>query len=120
MAKAPGVTAVSEVRHADGRIGTKKVMVTGVDPNMSKTIDIAWKDGSDEVPAQLGRNGAFVDDRYAKDHSLHVGSPIALQDAERDARTARDRHLRPAEGRLAVRSRHRLARHVRPLVREPV
>ena len=71
VAKAPGVTAVSEVRHADGKIGTKKVMVTGVDPNMSKTIDIAWKDGSDEVPAQLGRNGAFVDDRYAKDHSLH-------------------------------------------------
>jgi putative ABC transport system permease protein len=79
VAKAPGVTAVSEVRHADGRIGTKKVMVTGVDPNMSKTIDIAWKDGSDEVPARLGRNGAFVDDRYAKDHSLHVGSPIALR-----------------------------------------
>jgi putative ABC transport system permease protein len=79
VAKAPGVTAVSEVRHADGRIGTKKVMVTGVDRNMSKTIDIAWQDGSDEVPAQLGRNGAFVDDRYAKDHSLKVGSPISLK-----------------------------------------
>jgi putative ABC transport system permease protein len=79
VSKAPGVTAVSELRHADGRIGTKKVMVTGVDRNMSKTIDIAWTDGSDEVPAQLGRNGAFVDDRYAKDHSLHVGSPIALK-----------------------------------------
>ena len=78
-AKAPGVTAVSEVRHADGRIGAKKVMVTGVDANMSKTIDIAWTDGSDEVPAQLGRNGAFIDDRYAKDHSLHVGSPIELK-----------------------------------------
>jgi putative ABC transport system permease protein len=78
-AKAPGVSAVSELRHADGRIGTKKVMVTGVDRNMSKTIDVAWKDGSDEVPAQLGRNGAFVDDRYAKDHSLQVGSPIALK-----------------------------------------
>jgi putative ABC transport system permease protein len=79
VAKAPGVTAVSEVRHADGKIGTKKVMVTGVDSNMSKTIDIAWQDGSDDVPAQLGRNGAFVDDRYAKDHSLQVGSPIALK-----------------------------------------
>ena len=77
-AKAPGVAAVSEVRsgrqdrHEEGHGHRRR-------PNMSKTIDIAWKDGSDEVPAQLGRNGAFVDDRYAKDHSLEVGSPIALK-----------------------------------------
>jgi ABC-type antimicrobial peptide transport system permease subunit len=31
------------------------------------------------VPAELGKTGAFVDDKYAKKHHLHVGSPLSLE-----------------------------------------
>jgi putative ABC transport system permease protein len=31
------------------------------------------------VPAKLGRNGAFVDDKFAKKHHLHVGSPLTIE-----------------------------------------
>ena len=64
---------------ADGKIGTKTVMVTGVDKNMSKTIDIAWTDGSDEGLRSSVATARSSTKRYAKDHSLQVGSPIALK-----------------------------------------
>jgi ABC-type antimicrobial peptide transport system permease subunit len=41
-------------------------------------VDMAWASGSSSVPAQLGRNGAFVKKRYADDHSLRIGSPLIL------------------------------------------
>jgi ABC-type antimicrobial peptide transport system permease subunit len=31
------------------------------------------------VPAQLGNDGMFTDDDYAKKHHLHVGSPVRIQ-----------------------------------------
>jgi len=31
------------------------------------------------VPAQLGNDGTFVDDAFAKKHHLHVGSPVRIQ-----------------------------------------
>jgi putative ABC transport system permease protein len=37
-----------------------------------------WSSGSSSVPAQLGRNGAFVKKRYAEDHSLSVGSSLRV------------------------------------------
>jgi len=42
-------------------------------------IDIDWKAGSPAVPAQLGANGAFVDEKYAKKHDLSLGSPVSLE-----------------------------------------
>ncbi len=38
-----------------------------------------WAGGSDSVPAQLGRNGAFIKKRYAEDHSLGVGSSVRVK-----------------------------------------
>ena len=39
---------------------------------------IDWKQGSQAVLAQLGADGAFIDDGYAKKHHLKVGSPVEL------------------------------------------
>ncbi len=65
-----------------------------------------WKEGSDDVLATLGDDGAFVDDGYAKKHHLTVGSPIDLTFASGANKTLRGQgHLRPAGGRLAVRAR---------------
>jgi putative ABC transport system permease protein len=39
---------------------------------------MTWSSGSSSVPAQLGRDGAFIKGRYANDHSLEIGSPLTL------------------------------------------
>jgi ABC-type antimicrobial peptide transport system permease subunit len=39
---------------------------------------LKWKEGSQAVFSQLGADGAFVDDGYAKKHNLRLGSPIPM------------------------------------------
>src|SRR4051794_21002121 len=79
VAQAPRVLAVSELRSGDAKVGTKKVLVSGVDANLTKVVKTTWSAGSDAVPAELGRDGAFVLKRYADDHSLTVGSPLTVK-----------------------------------------
>ena len=74
----PGVLVVSGVRAGEGKTFGGRVTVTGVEPNVSKVIDLKWKDGSAATPAQLGQDGAFVSKDWAKSHSLSVGSPVNL------------------------------------------
>ncbi len=78
VAKAPGVEVVSEIRAANAKLGGKSIGVNGVDGNLTKMVDMTWASGSSSVPAQLGRDGAFVKKRYADDHSLRMGSPLTL------------------------------------------
>jgi len=79
VAKAPGVTAVSGIRAGSAKIQGKVRNVTGADPNLSKVVHLDWKEGSDAVPAELGQTGGFIDDKYAKDHDLRVGSKLTLE-----------------------------------------
>jgi putative ABC transport system permease protein len=79
VAKAPGVTVVSGVRAGSARIFGSVENLTGADPQLTKVIHLDWKEGSNAVPAELGKTGAFVDDKYAKKHDLHVGSPLTLE-----------------------------------------
>ena len=55
------------------------MFVTSTDANLLKTVGLKWVDGNENVPAELGDNGVIVLDRYAKDHSLTVGSPLQLK-----------------------------------------
>jgi putative ABC transport system permease protein len=77
-AKTPGVEVVSEIRGGDGKLAGKSIQVSGVDGNATKVVDVTWSNGSSRIPAQLGRNGAFIGDRYADDHSFSVGSPLIV------------------------------------------
>jgi putative ABC transport system permease protein len=79
LARVPGVTVVSSVRAGDGKAFGSRINVTGVQPNVSRVIAIKWKAGSPATPAQLGANGAFVADAYAKAQHLHVGSPLTVE-----------------------------------------
>jgi putative ABC transport system permease protein len=79
VAKAPGVTAISEIRSGEAKVGSTTVLVTGVDANLTKVIATKWANGSDAVPAQLGRDGTFVLKRFAEDHSLKLGSPLTVK-----------------------------------------
>jgi len=73
-----GVEAMSEIRTAEATLAGKSIGVNGVDGNLTKVVDMKWSSGSSSVPAQLGRDGAFVKERYADDHSLGIGSPLIV------------------------------------------
>jgi putative ABC transport system permease protein len=77
--RASNVTAVSGIRAGSARYFGKTENLTGVDPELTKVIHLNWKEGSEAVPAQLGTTGAFVDDKFAKKHHLHVGSPLTIE-----------------------------------------
>ena len=70
---------VSEIRGADAKRNGDAIHVTGVDRNLSRTVEMAWTEGSTTVPGRLGRDGAFVTDRYAEENGLKVGSPITVE-----------------------------------------
>ena len=88
-AKAPGVVAVMNVRTGEVRAFDETVFATAVDPAARELINLKWKDGSQEVLANLGADGAFVDDGYAADHDLQVGSPIEITFSDGEIATFR-------------------------------
>jgi putative ABC transport system permease protein len=77
-AQAPGVEAVMNVRTGSVQVFGEETFATAVDPTARENISLTWKDGSQDVLAGLGDDGAFVDDGYAEDHGLVVGSPVVL------------------------------------------
>jgi putative ABC transport system permease protein len=80
VSKAPGVEVVSEIRDGEAKTAAgKTVQVSGVDGNLTKVVNMSWASGSEQVPAQLGTDGAFVTKPYADDHSLKIGSPVTLK-----------------------------------------
>jgi putative ABC transport system permease protein len=79
LAKVPGVLAVSAVRAGEAKVFGSRIGLTGVDPKVSQVIDLKWTAGSPATPAHLGARGAIVAKEYAKDHDLHVGSPIVAE-----------------------------------------
>ena len=74
-----GVTVVSGVRAGTARAFGSNINLTGVAPNVSQVIKVDWQDGSQQVPAQLGSDGAFVSKDYAKAKHLQVGSPLMIE-----------------------------------------
>ena len=75
-AKAPGVDAVGSVRAGQAQVFGDVINATAVDPPTSRIFSIDWKEGSADVLARLGTDGAFVDDGFADEHNLQVGSTI--------------------------------------------
>jgi ABC-type lipoprotein release transport system permease subunit len=77
-AEAPGVTAIGNVRPGETLVFGEVAFSTAVDPGMREVISMDWKEGSPEVLATLGDDGAFVDDGFADDHDLVLGSAVQL------------------------------------------
>ena len=77
-ASAPGVEDVASVRTGEALVYGEPSFVTAVTPNSAGAINLEWKDGSQAVLSELGANGAFVDDGFAEDHDLTVGSPLTI------------------------------------------
>ena len=76
--RAPGVEAVASVRTGEALVYGDPSSVTAVTPNSAVAINLEWKDGSQAVFSELGASGAFVDDGFAEDHNLTVGSPVTI------------------------------------------
>jgi putative ABC transport system permease protein len=72
----PGTTAVSGIRFGQARIDGSTQSITGVDADLTKTIEVDWVHGNDSVPARLGADGAFVKEDWAKDRNLRLGSSV--------------------------------------------
>jgi putative ABC transport system permease protein len=77
-AQAPGVTAIGNVRTGEALVLGDVDFVTAVDEQAGQVINLVWKEGSQDVFSQLGDDGAIVDDEFAEDNDLRLGSPIEL------------------------------------------
>jgi len=77
-ATAPGVTAVGNVRTGEALVLGGVEFVTAVDPQAGEVINLEWSEGSQNVFSELREDGAFVDDEYAEDNNLRLGSPVEL------------------------------------------
>jgi putative ABC transport system permease protein len=75
----PAAEAVSGVRAGSARFLGSTHNLTAVDANMPKVIHVEWVAGDDSVPARLGDDGFFVNDKYAKDKHLQLGSSVRFQ-----------------------------------------
>ena len=72
-----------------------------------------WRAGSNRIPAQLGRSGAFVKEEYADEHDLRVGSRFELRTPTGEVLALRVTGVFDgAQGRLALR-RDRDLEHAR-------
>ena len=77
-ANAPGVTAIGAVRTGDSQVFGEAHFTTAVTPGTSKVMKLDWVAGAPSVMDNLGQDGAFVDEDFAKDHNLSLGSEIPV------------------------------------------
>jgi len=78
-AATPGVEAIANVRAGDAEAFGHVIQASAVNPEGVGIFNLKWLDGgSDDVIANLGANGAFIDNDYAKSHDLKIGSPFTL------------------------------------------
>jgi putative ABC transport system permease protein len=87
VAAAPGIESVARVRTGGALVNDDEVEVGGIDPDtIASVYTFDWTEGSDEVVADLGTEGAIVSENYAEDHGIEVGSRLRLTSS--DNRTA--------------------------------
>jgi putative ABC transport system permease protein len=78
----PGVQAVSGITQDGGQAFGDVEIVNGIDPaTLPQVFRFDWAEGDDAVPGSLGRDGAIVDEGWATEHGLEVGSSFELTSA---------------------------------------
>ena len=101
---APGVEVVSEIRGADAKIAANSVHVNGVDGNLTKVVAMRWSSGSEQRPSPVGRRRCIHQEALRERSLAHRRlASYPRHTDRRDVTAPRRRHLRRAEGRLAVR-----------------
>jgi putative ABC transport system permease protein len=78
-ASAAGVTSTSSIAQDAVKAFGQTVAVNGVQPStIASDYRYQWSSGSDSGLASLDGNGAIVDEAFATDHRLRLGSPFAV------------------------------------------
>ena len=77
-AKTSGVTAVGAVRTGQTQVFDSTEYSTAVTPDTKDVITLDWTQGSGDILGNLGADGAFVDNDFAEDHELTVGSKVPV------------------------------------------
>ena len=78
VARAPGVTDVSAVRHDEAKAFGSSISVEGISPSFAASVKQRYSKGSDAVIPRLGRSGAIVTKGFADDHRLGLGSALTV------------------------------------------
>ncbi len=78
VAAVPGVEAASSVRGGQAKAFDETINITAVDTQAPGVLTFDWESGSQATLGELGADGAIVDDTFATDHNLQLGSPISL------------------------------------------
>jgi len=82
-AAVPGVRAVSVITQDGGKAFGDVEIVNGIDPaTIGQVFRFDWAQGDDAVPGRLGRDGAIVDEGWASEHGLKVGSTFGVTSAD--------------------------------------
>jgi putative ABC transport system permease protein len=87
IAAAPEVETSSSVRSDRARTAGSDVDVSGIEPEtIGRFYRFRWAAGENPL-ARLGRDGAIVQEAFADEHGLHIGSHLSLRTP--DGKTAR-------------------------------
>jgi putative ABC transport system permease protein len=74
-----GVGTASSLRQDGALAFGKQEAVNAVDPaSIGAVFDYDWKEGGPQALSTLGRDGAIVNDGFASEHALRVGSTFAV------------------------------------------
>ena len=85
-ADAQGVETVSNVRQDIAQIDGDGANLTGLDDRVNQVYDFRWEEGSDEVLAQLGSDGAVLPNNVAEDRDLQVGDSFTVRSTGGEAK----------------------------------
>ncbi len=84
--QAPGVTAVGSVRSGEVLVFGEADFATAVDGAASR-MSLDWKEVERRSRPRSGDDGVFVDDGFADEHDLQIGSPVQITFANGTSRT---------------------------------
>jgi putative ABC transport system permease protein len=77
-AAVPAVEDVTSVRGGQAEAFGQTIPITAIDRTAPQLLNFDWAAGSQQSLAQLDPDGAIVDDDYATEHGLALGSRITL------------------------------------------
>jgi putative ABC transport system permease protein len=80
--EAGGVETVSNVRQDISEIDGDGGNLTGLDERINEVYEFNWVEGSDELLAELGRDGAVLPDNVAEDNDIAVGDTVTVRSTD--------------------------------------
>jgi putative ABC transport system permease protein len=82
VAGAEGVETASNVRQDIAEIDGDGANLTGLDDRVEQVYGFRWEEGSNDVLARLGSDGAVIPDNVAEDRDLAVGDTLLVRSTD--------------------------------------